>query len=299
VHVNHDGSNDDERDDAETLPPRSVHNEAEGLRASSAPSLPETFTIASVFRRRSPQLRGFSVTNPVEAGPPPDEDKRATPPLPTLPVPVGDTLRLTLPRAPSAREITTSVGLRAWMIDDAPARAPTFSSITPLEVSTTMSSLPPVAGPSPSRSRRTTFVPTAAALMAVGGVLALAYGLRVSWPGARPPRLAVETAAESREPVAPPTVTPPAEVVAPSPVASAAPSPAADSPVASADPNATYALVWLPSEAKGHRVFIDGRLTPAGPPPLKVKCGKHVVKIGSASKARPVSLPCGGELTLD
>jgi hypothetical protein len=58
-------------------------------------------------------------------------------------------------------------------------------------------------------------------------------------------------------------------------------------------------LVTFPAYAQGHRVFIDGRLiTPAlaeGTPTM-VKCGRHMVKIGSARKARVLDFACGREV---
>ena len=106
-------------------------------------------------------------------------------------------------------------------------------------------------------------------------------------------------------PAAPPVVAAtPAPVVAPAPAAAHAPAPAAmptvsvDSLPGQAVP-ADSTLVTFPDYAKGHRVFVDGRvIAVADGSPTKLKCGRHVVKIGSARKPRVADLACGREVTL-
>ena len=99
----------------------------------------------------------------------------------------------------------------------------------------------------------------------------------------------------------------PAPLAAPSPVpdrvvvAAAAPAPAAVPVEALAAPSiaADSSLVTFPAYAQGHRVFIDGRLvTPAlaDGTPTMLKCGRHMVKIGSARKARVLDFACGREV---
>jgi hypothetical protein len=48
----------------------------------------------------------------------------------------------------------------------------------------------------------------------------------------------------------------------------------------------------------GRRVFIDGKLAGDGPLSKSVKCGAHKVQIGSHGDARPIDVPCGGEITV-
>ena len=56
-------------------------------------------------------------------------------------------------------------------------------------------------------------------------------------------------------------------------------------------------LVTFPAYAQGHRVFIDGRIVAvADGTPTKVKCGRHMVKIGSARKPRVLDFACGREV---
>ncbi|HWE30249.1 MAG TPA: hypothetical protein VHB97_19720, partial [Polyangia bacterium] len=56
-------------------------------------------------------------------------------------------------------------------------------------------------------------------------------------------------------------------------------------------------LVTFPPYAEGHRVFLDGRVLPvvAGAP-TPIKCGRHMLKIGSTRRARVVDFACGREV---
>jgi hypothetical protein len=108
---------------------------------------------------------------------------------------------------------------------------------------------------------------------------------------------------------------------APSPIAPAAPAPAvlAEPAVAAAPARAAPAavptmsvdalpkspipadssLVTLPAYAQGHRVFVDGRvIAVADGSPTKIKCGRHMIKIGSARKPRVIDLACGREVVI-
>jgi hypothetical protein len=46
--------------------------------------------------------------------------------------------------------------------------------------------------------------------------------------------------------------------------------------------------------APDHRLFIDGHVAPAWK--ALVKCGGHVVRVGSAGKPQAIDVPCGGEI---
>ncbi len=54
-------------------------------------------------------------------------------------------------------------------------------------------------------------------------------------------------------------------------------------------------IVTAPSESD-HRIFVDGRALGHEGQPITVRCGKHVVKIGTAGTPRNVDVPCGGEI---
>jgi hypothetical protein len=61
--------------------------------------------------------------------------------------------------------------------------------------------------------------------------------------------------------------------------------------------------VRFPARASGHRIYVDGRRakveeTSDGIGPLRLRCGSHLVQIGSAGIPEPIVLPCGGEVQL-
>ena len=85
----------------------------------------------------------------------------------------------------------------------------------------------------------------------------------------------------------------------PAPVAAApAPLPTVSVEALAAPPiPSDSSLVTFPAYAQGHRVFIDGRIVAvADGTPTKVKCGRHMVKIGSARKPRVLDFACGREV---
>ena len=107
-------------------------------------------------------------------------------------------------------------------------------------------------------------------------------------PAIAPPAVVEPKAAAM--PTVSPDALPPAPAVAGRAVA-AAPPPEEIVP--------TMTRVVLPSYAKGHRVFVDGRVVGEGAEPITVSCGKRKIQIGSRGRPRARNLPCGGELTLD
>ncbi len=100
---------------------------------------------------------------------------------------------------------------------------------------------------------------------------------------------------------APATATAPAVTAASKPaVATATPSP----PLPTSPPPAAHASsstegdIVTPPKAGGHRVFVDGRYAGDSPGPIRVHCGQHTVKVGSGGVAKPVNVPCGGEISV-
>lgn len=62
---------------------------------------------------------------------------------------------------------------------------------------------------------------------------------------------------------------------------------------------AEWGTVLLPPRASGHRIFVDGRRGKTdGITPLRLRCGSHVVQIGSGGTPETIDLPCGGEVQL-
>jgi hypothetical protein len=87
-------------------------------------------------------------------------------------------------------------------------------------------------------------------------------------------------------PTAVPIVPIPPEAPTPTPTASTPPAPAAGE---------GEGTISTPPDAAGHRVFVDGRYAGVSPGPIKVRCGQHVVKVGSGGTPRAVDVPCGGD----
>ena len=63
--------------------------------------------------------------------------------------------------------------------------------------------------------------------------------------------------------------------------------------------DADMGTVLLPPRAAGHRIFVDGRRgkTDASEP-LRLRCGRHAIQIGSSGTPETIDLPCGGEVQL-
>jgi hypothetical protein len=86
---------------------------------------------------------------------------------------------------------------------------------------------------------------------------------------------------------------PPVAVEAPPPASIAVPPVLIDD--VPSDLGEKETAIYLSDSAKGHRVFIDGRVQAETVRPyLVTACGKHKVQIGSTAKEQMVDLPCGG-----
>jgi hypothetical protein len=53
-----------------------------------------------------------------------------------------------------------------------------------------------------------------------------------------------------------------------------------------------------PSTAAGHRVFVDGRVAGEGTATIRVHCGSHTVRVGSAGTEHKLDVPCGGTISV-
>jgi serine/threonine-protein kinase len=49
----------------------------------------------------------------------------------------------------------------------------------------------------------------------------------------------------------------------------------------------------------GHRIYVDDRVVGNSPEPVRVRCGRHDVRIGSAGTPRDVDVPCGGSIVVN
>lgn len=159
-------------------------------------------------------------------------------------------------------------------------------------------SAPATAAPQPSTARssgRSRRLLAVAALLATGALVIVAVA-RSSAPSARlapgaspQPVLSVD-AAEAVDSASGDASTPPA-----GPAEKASPA-TRETHVDEAE----WGTVLLPPRASGHRIFVDGhRFKVDGIEPLHLRCGPHVVQIGSAGTADPIQLPCGGEVQLE
>jgi hypothetical protein len=50
--------------------------------------------------------------------------------------------------------------------------------------------------------------------------------------------------------------------------------------------------------APNHRIYVDGRVLGQTPDTVHVKCGAHVIKLGSSAREQTVDVPCGGEVSV-
>jgi hypothetical protein len=114
--------------------------------------------------------------------------------------------------------------------------------------------------------------------------------------------MAARATSKQHMPVAVAAATTPARVVAPTSAAVSAPAPSSV-PTVSIDAlpkpaiAANESLVTFPAYAQGHRVFLDGRVVPVvSGTPTTIKCGRHMLKIGSGRKPRLVDFACGREV---
>lgn len=99
---------------------------------------------------------------------------------------------------------------------------------------------------------------------------------------------------------------PSAASAAPSAVA-ALPAPAASAPLrvampAGSDTEAAAAGlgdIFTMLSAGGHRVFLDGRVIGHSPDVIRVRCGKHEIRVGGNGIPQTVDIPCGGSILVN
>jgi len=58
-------------------------------------------------------------------------------------------------------------------------------------------------------------------------------------------------------------------------------------------------LLHTPSSTWNHRVFVDGLVRGNGGDVIRVTCGRHWVRVGSAGRVQSVDVPCGGSIAVD
>jgi serine/threonine-protein kinase len=229
----------------------------------------------------------------------PPEARASTPPAGTraIPLPLSSTLRLDRGHLPP--EAARSAAHAASIFDDS---QPTLSYDTPNAVimldpksSGSVSDAWP-----PRRRRAGVFIAAGVVGLAASVALAIALGAR---DRGRSMQLAVKPPADAGAVVvASASKAPPVAPVASLPLTSApVPVPAVvDAGSTAPAPASTLGDIVTPERAHTHRVFVDGKYAaPHSGETVHVKCGKHVVRIGSGGPAQTVDVPCGGTINVE
>lgn len=289
---------------ASVVPPSRGSDPPPTMRVASPPSEPEPALFAI-------EIVSLPAATPVVA-PPVDEVFAGLEAVASVPLAMPVVSAIQAPLPPPAP--VTSFAPQAAAFPPAFAAPPPFTppsfqfNETPSTAPVAMASNAGMTGEYEPMSRKGIRLSPAAlaALIVLLGSSVLAFGtvlaLRVSRAHASAVA-ATESPAESESTMPAPATTAPqaasaVPTVAPAALPSVVASVAVESlPKITVDPAMT--LVSTPASAKGHRVFVDGRVVGNAGAALQVKCGDHSVKIGSASKARAVHFPCGGEASID
>jgi serine/threonine protein kinase len=237
---------------------------------------------------------------------PPEE--RATTPSRGVPAPPSTTLRLNrIDLPPSSLEVpddeTPPVGS-----SDMP-NAMTVSSAPARNAPRTWATWGAMAGLT-GDARRRVAVTAAAAMVTLGvfgaGAVATRHAKgpvrsgasRVAMPpatGASDATRAVKQAPLAVTSASVPRVLPRA---ATPPIASQA-TPAAAALAPAGPPLSTTGEIVTPASARSHRVFLDGQYAaPSSGVTLRVRCGRHAIRIGSAGTLQSIDVPCGGTVTV-
>lgn len=198
---------------------------------------------------------------------------------------------------------------------ESPSVAPVAFPSMHMQLSTPVNVLDPTRGPTPSRVRPAKIRGNGGAALVVWTVLLLVLGVGAgtsiavavhngTYARLRDSAKSIAARARSKPAAAAPAAAAPAAppaVAAPNPVADPAPPPVPTVAVSSLPQSeipADSAIVTFPSSAQGHRVFFDGRVLAVTGEPMKLRCGRHLIRIGGAGKARVIDLACGREVAL-
>ena len=69
---------------------------------------------------------------------------------------------------------------------------------------------------------------------------------------------------------------------------------AAAAAISATNADSNMGTVLLPTWTRGRRVYVDGHVVGEGPEPIHLRCGQHVLRLGSAGEEQTVTVPCGG-----
>lgn len=220
----------------------------------------------------------------------------ATGPMPRYVPPASGASQPQAPTAPSRPQMPT-VSLH-------PPTAPMPAVVAPAAL--------PSAPPRPLASRPAP-APVASvarrshAPLAVGACLAIVIGAIVAGSvtyargQARERLRAAQAATTVTAPAAPstaPTPTPAPTPLTPEPSPSPTPAAPEAAPAAAVVTTATEGLLKTTGALPGRRIFVDAAVVGQTPESITVKCGSHVVHLGSSGKNQTIDIPCGGELVV-
>jgi serine/threonine-protein kinase len=309
-----------------SLPPRPVHTLRMNPPGASSPPPPKTQQISSVPGTLTPPPRGPAPTPapaptlaplltarpPSVRPPPPATPLPPPPPIPpppvlaprgtsTAPIPVRTASvpppppHTFSPAPPPPPPLHPPVQAVPWQ-----APVPTVLLMSPLPPN----AMPPVLAPTPQAPvvwtppgmppapvrRRRPF-----AVFAGAAVLGLALFAGVVFVVSTRGRNAAYSPPSRVTPSAP-AASPPTP--APTPAPAPAPAPAPTSAVAplSPSPSSTTGTVTVSSARAGHRIYVDKHVVGESPGTFTVRCGWHVIKVGSQGTAHNLEVPCGGDV---
>lgn len=217
-----------------------------------------------------------------------EESRPARPPL-LLPAPVSVPIDLTRLLARAHAEASRSPEFFHAASATAAAAATDVTELVadstpfPMTVSARKTSAPAAPAHSGRVRSRAGWV-----LGMVGAVVAVSLGIAISQSGVSAAR-SVEAVSVTRAPAARPA---PVSIVIPRATAQDEQAIPAQSL-----PRVESGTVSLAAVAASHRLFIDGRVAEGGS--AVVKCGTHLVQVGSRGARRTINVPCGQEVVLD
>jgi serine/threonine-protein kinase len=181
-----------------------------------------------------------------------------------------------------------------------------LEDVEPLDVEPERESVQPTSHsaielPGPAPAARTPSRTIAGIVTLAAAVLAAGIAIPLVIPRAAAHAARRTTPAPEAEPTAA-AIAPPAPAPAGEP--SAAPSEESPSEEASEETPAPDPIppnvgeLQMPASADGHRIFVDGRTVSEGTAPVRIHCGPHEIRIGSAGRLQNVNVPCGSPLAL-
>jgi serine/threonine protein kinase len=201
--------------------------------------------------------------------------------------------------APTVAPVPTVVELEASALESVrpPPASQSAAQIEPLPVL-------PHAGPAVQR-RRAGRIAVVAALGVGCCILVAAALVRLGGRHDREERGSPASVTQVAPTPAPTTAATAAPTPTPTPTPTQTPSPS-PTPTASATASApapedipgNMGQIQPPASAAGHRIFFDGRVVGEGATPIRVPCGMHSVRIGSAGRLQYVDVPCGQSIAV-